>query len=271
MPVEIFQRIDSPAGEGDAAESAATKHYTITGTSNEATVIATILASTPTTHLGLPRLGYSYDPVGEDTWDARIKYGRKEEWSIQFDTGGGSTHISASLDTPGKYYAAGVTAYDTQGAIGITKDAVEGVDIKSPVFSFTITRNIDNADMTAAYLLDLFNLTGRTNDATYQFYVQGLTFTFGPRELLFEGATAGTKNTDDQWQLTYKFSASPSVTGLAVGPITGIDKAGWEYLWVHFTEDTDAGRLIKKPVAVFVEQVYPDGDFNDLQFPAPSP
>lgn len=269
MPVSLTERIDSPTAEGDDAPSSATKHYTMTGTTDESTVSTLILSSTPTTYLGLSRIGYTLNPLSDDIWDIYVKYGRKEVWSVQFDTTGGTQHLQASYATPGAYFAAGVTAFSCNGSIGVTKDSVEGIDVATSQFGFTVTRQIPVGDLTDAYLLDLVDLTGKVNDAVWIFFVQGVTLTFQPREVVFNGATVGTKNTDDEWQLSYKFSVSRGATGLTVGEITGITKAGWDYLWVYFSEDTDAGRLIKKPRAVFVEQVYLEADFNLLDFPPP--
>jgi hypothetical protein len=41
---------------------------------------------------------------------------------------------------------------------------------------------------------------------------------------------------------------------------------GWHYLWVRFTDDEDANAkaLIKRPIAAYVEQVYPYGNFSSL-------
>ncbi|MBC7326197.1 MAG: hypothetical protein H5T99_12950, partial [Moorella sp. (in: Bacteria)] len=66
--------------------------------------------------------------------------------------------------------------------------------------------------------------------------------------------------------ITFKFAASPNKTNITIGDITGIAKKGWEYLWVLYedAEDTNAQRLVKRPVAAFVEQVYPYGDFSQL-------
>ncbi|RLS54091.1 MAG: hypothetical protein DWH91_12750, partial [Planctomycetota bacterium] len=58
----------------------------------------------------------------------------------------------------------------------------------------------------------------------------------------------------------------PNATGLVIGEITGINKEGWEYLWVRYAdaEDTTAKVLVKKPIAVYVEQVYPTNSFASL-------
>ena len=51
-----------------------------------------------------------------------------------------------------------------------------------------------------------------------------------------------------------------------MGDITGIDKKGWEYLWVQYADDVDAVKkqLIKKPVAVYIEKVYESALFSAL-------
>ncbi|MCK4601318.1 MAG: hypothetical protein KAU28_02550, partial [Phycisphaerae bacterium] len=62
------------------------------------------------------------------------------------------------------------------------------------------------------------------------------------------------------------FAASPNKTNLTVGEITGIDKKGWEYMWVRYAdaEDAAAKAIVKKPVAVYVEKVYEEGNFAVL-------
>jgi hypothetical protein len=45
-----------------------------------------------------------------------------------------------------------------------------------------------------------------------------------------------------------------------------ISKKGWEYMWIRYedAEDEDAKQIVKRPSAVFIEQVYDYGDFSDL-------
>lgn len=58
----------------------------------------------------------------------------------------------------------------------------------------------------------------------------------------------------------------PERHGSRGGDITGINKKGWEYLWVRYAdaEDTSAKVLVKEPIAAYVEQVYPYGNFAGL-------
>jgi len=75
---------------------------------------------------------------------------------------------------------------------------------------------------------------------------------------------SGSKRGDDEWEITFRFAASPNVTGLTVGDITGVDKKGWEYLWVRYSDAEDQKVLVKQPTAVYVEKVYESGSFAGL-------
>ena len=65
-------------------------------------------------------------------------------------------------------------------------------------------------------------------------------------ECLFLGAS-GSKPGADDWEITFRFAASPNRTGITVGDIAGISKKGWEYLWVRCAdaEDSTAKALVK--------------------------
>lgn len=43
----------------------------------------------------------------------------------------------------------------------------------------------------------------------------------------------------EDWVVTFSFAASPNAVELTVGDITGIDKKGWEYLWVRYQDAED--------------------------------
>lgn len=126
-----------------------------------------------------------------------------------------------------------------------------------PVYNFSETHYIDTLLVTAAYKATLFYLTGTVNNGPFRGFAAG--------EVSFLGAS-GSKRGQDDWEISYRFAASPNVLGLVVGDITGIAKRGWEYLWVRYqdVEDTAAKVLVKRPVAVYVEQVYPYGNFAGL-------
>ncbi|GJQ27705.1 MAG: hypothetical protein HBSAPP02_27370 [Phycisphaerae bacterium] len=209
----------------------------------------------------LPRDSLSIEPVGDQLWEGVARYSNSapqtDESVFAFDTGGGTQHITQSLQTVGAYGSPGQAAPNFKGAIGVTADSVEGVDITVPVYQFSETHYLDDAYVTPAYKGTLFALTGKVNGGGFKGLDRG--------ECLFLGAS-GSKRGSGDWEINYRFAASPNVTGLNVGDISGINKKGWEYLWVRYmdTEDTFAKALVKKPVAVYIEQVYPYGNFGGL-------
>ncbi|MCA9080847.1 MAG: hypothetical protein KDA58_09825, partial [Planctomycetaceae bacterium] len=134
---------------------------------------------------------------------------------------------------------------------------VEGLDIAVPIYSFAETHYLTNAQVTPAYKSLLFQLTGSVNQSPFR--------GFAPGEVLFLGAS-GSLRQPDLWELAFRFAASPNASGLTIGEITGIEKEGWDYLWVRYQETTDetAQALVQRPAAVYVERVYPRQEFSQL-------
>ena len=245
-------------------------HYQLAGVADDATVKSLLESSTPATHGGLDRDRITFEPVWVDTeagdglWDARVHYAASDDRepqtgdsSFSFDTGGGTQHITQSIETIDTHVPAGAEVPDFKGAIGVTHDSVEGVDITAPVYNFSETHYLADATVTTAYKGTLFGLTGKVNDASFKGLAAG--------ECLFLGASGAKRGADD-WEITFRFAASPNKTGITVGDITGIDKKGWEYLWVQYEDrkDPNAKVFVKHPVAACVEKVYEEGDFSDL-------
>jgi hypothetical protein len=260
MAVTVYEKWDSRETT-IAEDSSVDLRYVIRGTDDDATANSALLAASPVLYGGLVRQSAHTERIAEDAWEGSVRYGMLEppetgDSSFSFDTGGGTQHITQSLATVGAYSASGPPP-NFKGAVGATRDSVEGVDITVPVYNFSETHYIDAVLVTGAYKAAMFSLTGTVNNAPFRGFAAG--------EVSFLGA-AGSKRGQDDWEISYRFAASPNVVGLVVGDITGIAKRGWEYLWVRYqdTEDTDAKMLVKRPVAVYVEQVYPYGNFAGL-------
>ncbi len=239
--------------------------YWVRGASDDLEALAALEAEVPSFYGGLPLYQVRVEEAGPDLYDGTVIYQVDSstdppdtgESTFTFETGGGSEHITQSSATIASYAPPGKTAPDFKGAIGVTADSVEGVDIVVPVYQFTETHYLDDSSVTPAYKGTLFALTGRVNDAPFKGFNAG--------ECLFLGVS-GSKRGQGDWELTFRFASRPNRTGLSIGDITGIDKKGWEYLWVRYAEaeDATAGALVKRPVAVYVERVYDSSDFTGL-------
>jgi hypothetical protein len=258
VTITVSERYQSSVQTGENAS--AEVEYLVTGTSDRVAAVNALVAAVPSTHVGLVIQHHGLEWHAPNAWIGTAYYGRlpapePESISYQFETGGGTQHISQSLATLGNYAASG-TPPDYGGAIGVTESGVEGVDIVVPQYSFTLRRAFDPTLLTLGFEQVLFALTGTTNLASWKGFAAG--------EVLFLGAS-GSGETADLVELDYRFSASPNVASLTVGAITGITKGGHDYLWVRYRDhDNGQGRLVKVADSVHVERVYLSSDFSAL-------
>ena len=210
--------------------------------------------------------------INDTTWKVKAIYETDEDGGgddgsanddedttmFAFDTGGGTKHINQSLKTDGRYPN---TAPDFAGAIGVDKEGnVNGVDVTMPVLNFTETHTLNGGRVTTSYKKTLAALTGTVNSGSFRGFSRG--------EVLFLGAsgTKRSKKASAPWEITYRFAVSPNQAGLQVGDIKVTRKYGWDYLWVRYADKVAEGgkNVVKKPVAAYVEMVYPEGDFGNL-------
>ena len=268
MAVTVSEAYDSGRGQdGDGAYTMLTYH--IMGTASTLEARTALAAEAPTTFGSLIRQSYEVDPISVDSgspdtsrWLGTVRYGYRQrapetgDSVFSFDTGGGTQHITQSIATT-KYGLDGEVAPGGTGTIGDDGENVEGVDITIPVYNFTETYYLATAYVTAAYKKNLVNLTGKVNNARFKGLATG--------EVLFMGAS-GSLRSEDDWEVTFRFAASPNRTNITIGSITGIDKKGWEHLWVRYAKDKSGTpeRQINEAIAVFIEQVYEYAHFSLL-------
>lgn len=265
MPISVQEKLESRATSRDTQtqQSSLDLAYFVTGTDDDAAALAAVEAYAPISLNGLARQSVRIEPVGPSLWDATASYAtssQPEAPVYAFETGGGTQHITQSRQTVGRYATPGKTAPDFQGAIGVTSDNVDGVDITVPVYQFSETHTLPAPQVTSGYRGTIFSLTGKTNSDSWKGYAPG--------EVLFMGATGSRRGTlaDDPWEITFRFAASPNATGISVGQITGIEKRGWDYMWIRYADDLDESLRtpVKRPVAAYVERVYDSASFGAL-------
>jgi hypothetical protein len=257
MTVQIFEAWDSRRFSDGLITNYELK-YIVIGTAEQAEVLAALLGEAPSTIDNIRRMEVRAEPLGDGIWSCTVPYESAKQSQYTFETGGATAHITQSLQTVARYAASGSTAPDFYGAIGVNGDSIDGTDVTVPTFNFTEIYSLPAATVTGSYKLALFNCTGKVNSGAFRGFAAG--------EVLFLGAS-GAKTGVDDWEISFKFAASPNVTNLSIGgEITVSSKKGWDYLWVRFAdaEDSTAKALVKRPVAAYVERVYESADFSTM-------
>lgn len=213
---------------------------------------------------------YQVQHQGGGIWNVSAKYGRRTparagQVILNFDTGGGTTHITQSISTESSYMRDPVTnaivdAPLLRGAINVDKDKVSGVDIGLKSYKWSETWHLPRSLLTSNYRKKLKAATKTWNDADFREFKLG--------EVLFEGVS-GIKDTNEDFsELTFHFSQSDNAEDLSIGDgaIVGIVKQGWDYLWVRYRKETDPMNkvVLQIPDHVYVERVYEFSSFADL-------
>lgn len=295
MPTVVIEEIGSQSTEISVDSPSQELRFKVHGSNSEPDVRAAVENELPASiditsaffgTIPIVIQSYKVDHIGPATWDGMAKYGRTQPrttttqnshtpgsgssggggtgndnqpngtLTLSFDGVGGTAHIQTSKQTVNVYkYATTVTPPRYKNAIGVTKNGVEGVDITVPIFKFTYQYHPHEALMTPGYILTLMGMAGRTNDATWKGFAAG--------EVLYLGATGQPRGSKD-WDLSLHFIASPNLTNQTIGDITGIVKAGWDYIWIKYRQGTDANHHIETPAFVYVERVYDPDDFRKL-------
>jgi len=233
--------------------------YVVEGSDEQEEIIAAVRSVTGLFYQGFGRgLIKITEQIAPGTYRVEVPYrfgnnpdGKyASEWSVS--STGGTAHITTSIQTVQSYGPAPRPNY--QGGIGVTKDAVEGVDIIVPQFLRTETHWWYREAITQGYIQSLFAATGKVNSQPFREMSAG--------EALFLGFTWDGRGGLEPWRFTYSFMGLPNVTNKTVGTITGINKRGHEYLWVSFEEVVDNNKVVKRPKYAYVERVYESTDFG---------
>jgi len=264
----VAERYDSRASM-DGKDPWANLNYWVMGTTNEEVAKSSVRGVAPSYYTAADQDGnaktlvqqtFAVTRQGPAFFYVDVRYGPQDpdESSWQFDTSGGTHHITQSLATVGAY-GNGAAVTDYKGAINVTGAGknVEGVEIIIPRFEWSERHVVAASIVTQAYAITLADLTGCVNNAAFRGFAAG--------EVLFRGAQ-GSKTGQDDWDITYNFSRSPNVSSLDVGGITVSSKKGHEYLWVLYKGDDNQNinELARVPKAVYVERVYEEANLDNL-------
>lgn len=261
--------------------------YIVIGTSDESEARSILYRDAPSTEGGLVLTGFSgLRPTTNDTWEAVVSYAPfvgglpdpslleipGQEASFQFETGGGRRTIRKNRSTGSVIVPTGATAVDANNKawrlINATpENGVEGVEIESSVFNFSITKTFSTGELPPSYVAQVYALTNNVNTFAMTLAAGGTVLTFAGGELLFRGASGAINNDDGRWRFTYNFSAQKNET-ISIDGFDSFTKRGWDYLELKTIGDTitsgDYKFPVRKPTLMIVHVVYEYSDLRDL-------
>jgi hypothetical protein len=284
MPITVEE---TPTSRQSTHGNVITFRYLCKGSSDEAAIIAAVVAEAPTDYtfvvdgdnVTVPQAPIKLEPLWADTetstghWLATVPYQdtgaapyppQAGEVDEGFDILTQTRHITQSINHVQSYDSSGTLGDPHSGAIGWDGENNVGTDILEPIFRFTKRGYLEQATVTPSFQGDLMDLVSRINDDTFFGFAAGQVMLIGVAgKLRARTSTA-------LWEMTYSFAASKNRTNLVIGKapnqITVAVKGGWHYLWVEYQTTVDGAnnRLVAPPIAAHVEQVYRDGDFSLL-------
>jgi hypothetical protein len=244
-----------------------TMHYILSGTTDDLTAKSLLLANTATVYDGLVRDECTLEPIIVDTvsdrgsWKCTVKY-----VSPDFSIAGAGRRAALLLRHGRRHPARHPVALDHRALPAKRarlqrshrRHARERRGRGHRRAGLQLLRDpLLRIDLAILPQARSFNLTGKVNNASFKGMAAG--------ECLFLGAS-GSRRGSEKWEINFRFAGSPNRSGIQIGAITGIAKKGWEYLWVRYADEADATAhaLVKKPVGVYIERVYEEGNFSSL-------
>jgi hypothetical protein len=264
--------------------------FVVTGTTDEVAVYDAVMFATSPTMYGLVRKDIDARLQGGDLWHVTLTYQRGNPSEalqpsgpegpgtqsgeeppqtapgpddplgagFDFSTGGGTAHILLSKETVESRKPGGGAAPESQRAIGLTAEGVTGCDIIAAAPQFTITRR--RRVVTRRYFDALCRLTAKTNRSEF--------WGFKPGELLYTGANGSGDPRDAE--VTHHFTFAENYeNGDPRNQITPdielTEKKGHEFVWAVYSPRITGDALYSRPVAVYRERVYDEGDFSQLE------
>ena len=239
--------------------------YVLTGTATRSIAQALAAGYSSVIYSSLYRSNIALDHLGTDIWNVDVTYGPYEKkeresgdfkWS--FDTTGKTKHITQGYAHIATYAKSGTTSKDMKGAIGVTSNGVEGVDVPDKAFAWTEDWTLFAASYAFTYATILGEITGGVNDA----YFRG----FPAYTVRFDGASGGqSAKAPLLLEVSFKFSVSPTES-ITISGFPTFTKLGWHHLSMSYDEEKDAvaNKMRLIPMQVDVDRVLRAVDFSLL-------
>jgi hypothetical protein len=165
--------------------------------------------------------------------------------------------VAAALAVVSSGTASGKTIPNNGALIGVQPDGtVEGVEVPQMVYTFSETWYF--ASVSQGYKITLAGLVGTVNfGAVFRGFAAG--------EVLCTGIS-GSQQGDGLWKLRFQFAVVPNLISQTIGGISGINKAGWDYIeWYSEESANETTKRIERVLLGYrVFRVIRQGNFANL-------
>lgn len=266
--------------------------YIVSGTTSEIEALGRADAKRPATYNGRPlksvvpdlktqsrgifEITYTYGYSQDDKDDDDPQGEAPTLGTIQITGAGQTLHVNQCLSQTAYPAGKGQKLCDAR-VIGWHKDGVHGTDIHVPGSRYLLTKRFLPTAVTGDYFDALDELQGKTNSDTYtiQWGYRKTKYSVicDPGELLFVNYDAKTDITASGigvWEFTFEMLRFKNRKDIAIGKdksgtmITVAKKAGHEYLWVLYEQDSidNPAKLIERPQIAFVSKVLEEAAFK---------
>lgn len=256
--MRIFHVPDGISSTGNPPTE--TYRLKIEGVTDKDTAVSYAIASTPSLVSTVYGILYRDDVrvtrVAYNQWTVEVPYGQRKnatgEWTWDFDTTGGTVHITQAKEELRRYPTA--TAPDQLGAIAVDGHDVKGIEIVIPAMKINVQFKHPLGVVTLAKAKFLSDMTGKTNSDTF--------LTFSPGQVLFLGAR-GSDGSEAEATISYQFAMAANVTGQTIGSIAGVAKRAWEVAWIRYEDTVTTVSSVDNPTRV-AKYVYVDRVYDEI-------
>lgn len=238
--------------------------FFLLGTADDKTAAEFLVAQLPESHLGQPRISFSYQYEGEQKWNVVARYA-SDPVSVMtsFSTGGGTETITQAKKLRQVVPATG--APDHELAINFDGKKVNGVSLPTRQFKFQELHRKSNAEVDTYYVNVLKEATTKINSKRFRNHEVN--------EVLLENVN-GKRISGDRWELTFEFAVQETMN-VPLPPELGagvtISRQGWDYIQYVYKTSTDGKNKLPRVRAAYSLVVFDEYDFDKLNIPIVSP
>jgi hypothetical protein len=182
--------------------------------------------------------------------------------TIAWDTTGHTEHITQAFDE--SVFPDSEPSFEA--AINVSGNSVEGIDVVRPAMRYSETWILPvSTALDPSFVNAVYRLTGTVNANQFR--------AFSPGEALFMGGRGQWQGDQPYVAVSFEFECRPNIEVILSPGLPGVmfQKKGWEYYWIRYQTDSQDGTLIRRPQAAYLNRIYEQKPWGDLQIVSAAP